>query len=122
VRTTTEIWPAENTWTPDRLSETEALMVVTKPGERSQRDRYWIDPQLLLKAQRYCSDRGLSIIGVYHSHPDYPATPSECDRALAWPEYSYLIISVQQGVAHESRSWCLDADHQFVSEALLICD
>lgn len=120
-KTTREVWPVENAWT----SQTAArLPTSATPNPQSQshsrQDRYWIDPKVLLTAQRDSCDRGLSIIGIYHSHPDYPATPSECDRAWAWPEYSYLILSVVQGVVHESRSWCLDAHHQFAAEALLI--
>ena len=46
-------------------------------------DRYDIDPLELFKADRAVSQRGLSIAGVYHSHPDHPASLSAFDlRAL----------------------------------------
>ena len=32
---------------------------------------------MMLKVQRQARDRKLDIIGVYHSHPDHPAIPSE---------------------------------------------
>lgn len=81
--------------------------------------RYWIDPKELLAAQKHGRDRQLDIIGVYHSHPEHSAIPSECDRACAWPHYSYLIISVHQGQAQDYRSWSLDEQQHFQPEAIL---
>jgi proteasome lid subunit RPN8/RPN11 len=34
------------------------------------------------------------VLGCFHSHPDGPATPSEPDRARAWPGLIYLIVGV----------------------------
>jgi proteasome lid subunit RPN8/RPN11 len=79
-------------------------------------DRYWIDPQDLLVAQRYARDRQINILGIYHSHPDHPAVPSESDRLLAWSDYSYLILSVQSGIVSDYRCWTLDQHHQFQLE------
>ena len=59
---------------------------------------------------------GLEVLGVFHSHPDNPNRPSEFDRQWAWPNFSYLITSVVQGVAVESRSWRLDEDRSKFSE------
>ena len=64
---------------------------------------------------------GLEIIGVFHSHPNHPAKPSEYDRELALPWWSYLIISIQQKRVDHSRSWVLseNRDH-FIEESLKI--
>jgi len=51
---------------------------------------------------------GLDIVGIWHSHPDHPARPSETDRASAWPEWSYVIISLQRDGVRELRSWRLN--------------
>lgn len=80
--------------------------------------RYWIDPKDLLTTQRQAREKGLSIIGVYHSHPDADAVPSECDRDLAWSTYSYIIVSVRQGVAVDIQNWQLDGNHQFQPEPM----
>jgi proteasome lid subunit RPN8/RPN11 len=40
-------------------------------------DRYNIDPAELVRVQREGRQRGLDIIGFYHSHPDHPA---QCRR------------------------------------------
>ena len=43
---------------------------------------------------------GLEIVGIWHTHPDHPARPSETDSSAAWQGYTYLILSVgRQGVA-----------------------
>ena len=113
-----ELWQVENVWGPQTAtifsSESNSQDGLTR--ER----RYTIDPQDMLKAQRYARDRQLAIVGIYHSHPNHPALPSECDRTLAWPEYSYIIVSVNQGKAGDLRSWQLDDDRQFQAEELKI--
>jgi proteasome lid subunit RPN8/RPN11 len=116
-KTLVEIWQTENAWsaetTQDNLNEGLA---------RSKQRRYAIAPLDLLKAQKYACDRQLDVIGFYHSHPDCPAIPSECDRSCAWQQYSYIIISVPQGQAGDFRSWQLDDNHQFQSEAIATID
>ncbi len=116
-----EVWETLNAW---EVAEKEAIASFSAAsGQRySKADRYRIDPRDLLEAQRYGRDRQLNIIGIYHSHPDHPAVPSECDRAIAWSSYSYLIVAVDQGRAIDYCSWSLDDRHQFQSEALVSLD
>ncbi|WP_156818171.1 Mov34/MPN/PAD-1 family protein [Mastigocladopsis repens] len=83
-----------------------------------KRTRFAIAPQVMLQAQKEARDCKLNIIGIYHSHTDHPAIPSECDRQLAWQEYSYIIVSVQKGKASDIKSWLLDDNHQFQQEAI----
>ena len=85
----------------------------------SKTHRYWIDPRDILQAQKYARDRNLDIIGIYHSHTDNPAIPSECDRAYAWSQYAYLIVAVQNGRATEMRNWCLNDYRQFEAENVM---
>jgi proteasome lid subunit RPN8/RPN11 len=88
------------------------------PVESEKNRRYAIAPEMMLKTQREARDKSLNIIGIYHSHPDYPAIPSECDRELAWQLYSYIIVSVVKGKASDSQSWTLDENHQFQPEEI----
>lgn len=81
--------------------------------------RFFVSPEQVLRVERQASREGLLLVGFYHSHPDHPASPSEYDRQHALPWYSYLIVSVQQGVPAEIRSWRLREDRsQFDEEPL----
>ena len=110
-----ELRPLENQWTPE-VNPFDDRDVVTPV---SQDNRYWIDPRSLMTAQRDGRDLGWIILGVYHSHPDAPAVPSERDRQLAWSSYSYPILSVIGGQAAEIASWRLDNSEQFCVEAIV---
>ncbi len=76
-------------------------------------DRYEIDPADQLRIDTGARQRGLSILGVYHSHPDHPAEPSETDRARAeeiWratESWLYLILEVAAGKDASWGSWVL---------------
>jgi proteasome lid subunit RPN8/RPN11 len=82
--------------------------------------RYMITPKDMIVAEEQAEEMGMEIIGVFHSHPDHPAQPSEFDRERALPWYSYLISSVHGQGALESRSWRLSDDRTFTEEKLLI--
>ena len=75
--------------------------------ERAE-DRYELDPDDFLAADREARAAGLDIVGIWHSHPDHPARPSATDRDGAWPGWSYLIISVGREGVGEIRSWRLN--------------
>lgn len=102
--------PTENAWNQEAVNFTVEA--------QSTKRRYAIAPTFMLQMQREARNRNLNIIGIYHSHPDHPAIPSECDRLYAWPEYSYVIVSVKNGKADELNSFCLDDDHQFQAETI----
>ncbi|GCL36610.1 MAG: Mov34/MPN/PAD-1 family protein [Sphaerospermopsis kisseleviana] len=112
VKTVVEVIPTENVWNTEKDNFTE------NQEEYSTRRRYAIAPFFMLQIQKEARNRNLNIIGIFHSHPDYPAIPSEWDRIYAWPEYSYIIVSVNQGKAGELNSFCLDENHQFQAETI----
>jgi len=73
-------------------------------------NRYHIAPQELIKIQRQGRERGLDIVGFYHSHPDHPARPSQFDLDHAWPTFAYVIVSVAAGAAADMTVWWLKDD------------
>jgi proteasome lid subunit RPN8/RPN11 len=73
-----------------------------------QRRRFAVDPLALMKAEKSAAEGGQLVLGFYHSHPDHPARPSEFDRVHAWPFYSYVIVSIEQGKPVDMTSWLLD--------------
>ncbi|MBD2462431.1 M67 family metallopeptidase [Oscillatoria sp. FACHB-1407] len=117
MRAIVEVWQTQNAWSDEVARELSGSVHDDLPLSKSR--RYWIDPKEMLVGQRYARDRHLTIIGIYHSHIDHPAVPSECDRVLAWSDYSYLIVSVRQGCAQNLLSWRLDPSHQFQPETIL---
>jgi len=60
--------------------------VVASPNvaEPPTRNRFELDPGLLLTWQRHARAAGQSVVGIYHSHPDGRAEPSAHDMAGAW--------------------------------------
>ena len=113
-----EIIPTENAWNEETSENFEVPEPLKNPVMTTEH-YFTISPQEMLKAQKEARDRNLVIIGIYHSHPDHPAIPSEYDRLWAWSEYSYIIVSVQQGKATDVQNWCLDEHHQFQPEELI---
>jgi proteasome lid subunit RPN8/RPN11 len=71
----------------------------------------------ILQAELEAEKAGLDVVGVWHSHPDHPAVPSETDRAVAWTGYSYVITRVNGGRPAETRSWRLE-DEEFSEERI----
>lgn len=82
----------------------------------SRHNRFLITPEAYLNAEMTADRLGLSLIGVFHSHPDHPNRPSEYDREWAQPFFSYIITSVNEGKAAGSRSWRLLEDRSKFEE------
>ncbi|NJL68709.1 MAG: M67 family metallopeptidase [Richelia sp. CSU_2_1] len=113
VKTLVEVLPVQNAW----VSEAEDCWPEQK--QLTEKRRYAIAPADMLKAMKEGRDRALEIIGIYHSHNDCPAIPSEFDRAGAWSQYSYIIVSVMQGTPTDLNSWILDSEGNFQAEEIL---
>ncbi|MEW5958844.1 MAG: M67 family metallopeptidase [Chloroflexota bacterium] len=70
-------------------------------------DRFIISGEEFAKVQFEADESGLEIIGIYHSHPDWPAIPSQTDIDSAWEGVYYLIASVHEGQPLNTNVWCL---------------
>jgi len=88
----------------------QELLPVDDLARETERNRFLIDPLEQLRMEKQARSRGLDVLGYYHSHPDHPARPSVYDREHAWPWYSYLIVSVEQGTAKDLTCWVLAED------------
>jgi proteasome lid subunit RPN8/RPN11 len=99
--------------------EVRALFPLVNRRDDSPRNRFSVDAGDVRAAERAAAERGLELVGWYHSHPDHPAIPSEYDREHAWPWYSYVIISVRAGEPREISSWRLADDRaRFLAEEI----
>jgi [CysO sulfur-carrier protein]-S-L-cysteine hydrolase len=57
--------------------------------------RYFASPEDLLSAMRGIREAGLTLMGIYHSHPRTRAYPSASDIEMAfYPEAVYFIMSL----------------------------
>ena len=96
--------------------EVTALLPLVNRSKDSPRNRFSVTAEDVLVAEQAARERGLEVLGWYHSHPDHPARPSEYDREYAWPWYSYIIVSVEKGAAKEMSAWQLVEDRSGFSE------
>ena len=99
--------------------EGEVKQILSLPNARedeARHNRFLITPEEYLKAELAADRLGLSLIGVFHSHPDCPNIPSEYDREWAQPFFSYIITRVDEGKAVNSRSWRLLEDRSKYEE------
>jgi len=95
--------------------EVRALFPLVNRRDDSPRNRFSVAAEDVLDADKAAEQQGLEVIGWYHSHPDHPARPSQYDQDHAWPWYSYVIVSVQNGSPKEITSWRLDDDREAFS-------
>lgn len=71
----------------------------------AQAARYELRPEDLLAADKAARERGMDLIGIYHSHPDCDAYFSKTDLQNSCPWYSFVVLSIQKGKFHHANSW-----------------
>ena len=94
----------------------EIIALSNAREDEARHNRFLITPEDYLKAELKADSLGLSLIGVFHSHPDCPNVPSEYDREWAQPFFSYIITRVDEGKAVNHRSWRLVEDRSKYDE------
>lgn len=90
----------------------------------TQRERRFLIPDdEYRRAEEFARQQGVQIVGLYHSHPDHPAEPSQFDLENALPWFSYVIVAVEAGIPAEVRSWRLRENRsQFDEEEFLVVE
>ncbi len=97
------------------------LRPLTNVHEDGHERRYLVSPDQMFALLREERKTGRKILGFYHSHPNHPARPSVYDRDWASPWYTYIIVSVMDGVSDLMTAWQLEEDRQnFAAEELAI--
>jgi len=94
------------------------ILAVNNSKEGDKRRRFEIASRDYLNAERFADENELELLGVYHSHPNHPAVPSEHDRVAAQPYFSYIIISAKENEIADIRSWQLNEKFQFEEESI----
>lgn len=93
----------------ERKTVTEAVPLENS-FEGEQREHYEIKPEDLLAADRAARERGLDLIGIFHSHPDCDAYFSDTDLKNSCPWYSFVVLSVKNGKFDHGNSFIPDLD------------
>ena len=104
----------------DGMRRIDRILPVINTRDENRRRRFEISAADYLRAESYALQHNTQLLGVYHSHPDHPARPSDYDLKHALPYFSYLIMSVEKGVAAAISSWQLDDAGVFAEEAVEI--
>ena len=79
------------------------------------RDAFDLDPMHVVAADHRARQGGMSIVGVWHSHPNAPAVLSRRDRASAARGWCHAVVSLR-GDRATVRAW-LRLEHLFVEVA-----
>lgn len=73
--------------------------------KKQQCTGFFISPTAVMNAEILAEEKGLEIVGFYHSHPDYDAVVSAEDEKYMIAGYSYPIISVRDGICTAVNSY-----------------
>ena len=96
----------------------EALPLQNTTGGGATR-RFRIGPDGYREAEAHARERGGTLVGFYHSHPNEPARPSPYDLEHAWPNLTYVIVSVNSGAPGDITVWHLRDDRSGFDEGEL---
>lgn len=94
----------------------DAARPLANTTEEGPRRRFLVRSEDYQQAEAEARERGLDLLGFYHSHPDHPAVPSQYDLDHAWPFFAYVIVAVANGVDGDMRSWRLADDRSRFDE------
>ena len=107
----TAIWPCCNAWRPSDATDSDL-------ADRSRRNCFVVDPREQIAAQRWARQRQCQLLGVAHSHPQSPASPSIRDCHWGQPERLMIIL----GSDGTLRAWWMARDRSLNEITILIWD
>lgn len=97
-----------------------AIVPTANVATTDRHRRFEVDPLAYLRAEQYAAANQLELLGIYHSHPETAAIPSDTDRREAQPYFSYTILSLTDQRFADIRSWRLNQLHEFEEETIVI--
>ncbi len=99
-------------------SNRRAMRAVSCRNMAAEPDRFELHPEDFLAAELEAETVNLEVVGVWHSHPDQPAVPSERDRENAYPAWIHVICRVDATEDTSLRAWHLDQG-RFVEQLIM---
>ncbi|MFZ6028092.1 MAG: M67 family metallopeptidase [Chloroflexota bacterium] len=103
-----------------RRTVTALVKLENAREEKARSNRFLLTPGDYAFGEDEADRLGLTLLGVFHSHPDCPNVPSEYDREWAMPWFSYIITRVDDCKAVSDRSWRLLEDRGAYEEEKLV--
>jgi len=103
----------------EHVTVSEIIQIENVFEKEEQFHRYAMTPQDWARLEDQADERGLTLVGYYHSHPDSPAIASIYDRDYALPNFTYIITSVVNGKAVDQKVWKLRDDRSQFDEGTL---
>lgn len=89
-------------------------------SRENKKIRFEIAPKDYFNAENLALEKGWGLLGIYHTHLDFPPIPSKTDLMFAFEEFSYIIISLNKGKFSSLKSWTLNSHREFIEEELEI--
>ena len=113
----TDAYPEEGcgfllgTVTDDGQNRVTAIRRAVNRRSEWRTRRYQLTADDYREADEAAREQDFDVVGIYHSHPDHPARPSETDlEAATFPGYTYVIVSVHDGAPDNLTAWTLAPD------------
>lgn len=78
--------------------------------EGAQEDTYQLDPAEQLQVEKEARAKGMSVMGIFHSHPDCDAYFSKRDLENSCPWYSFVVLSIKNGEFDHANSFLPNFD------------
>src|SRR5689334_13961780 len=103
----------------DSVTVREIIQIENVFEQEEQFHRYAMTPLDWARLEDQADERGLTLVGYYHSHPDSPAIASIYDRDHALPNFTYIITSVVNSKAVDQKVWRLRDDRSQFDEGVL---
>ena len=70
------------------------------------RTKFEVNPQLRFDLERLAREGEMDVVGLYHSHPNGSAKPSEIDLSRAWEtSLIWVIIGLEEGKVVERKAY-----------------
>ena len=91
---------------PGGAWQVNAVEASANVAEPPRTRRFEVDPKLRLRLERELRKSPDSVVGVYHSHPNGSAAPSETDISMIFePDMVWLITAVADGRAGATKAY-----------------
>lgn len=91
-----------------------------RQGEGAGKTEFVMSPSEFNRETLKAEKEGFDVVGVIHTHPDHPPTPSKIDAAQPFlARWSNIIVAVHRGKTVDMKSWFRERDDQdFVEEEI----